>query len=415
MISRIEAKELIKRYITANEPIQTGATLGAIRPNTTFNVYNIPIEFLVPNVMNDRIAMRIREYEEENNRKLNFENETDIEYIYKTLEDENQSDNQHTLEDLAKKGQEEFGVITCDGIVVSGNRRVTLLRKLWQGEASKYHQPFDKFKCLKCIVLDDTYTEKEILALETITQMGKDKQVDYNRINLYIKVDNLFKAGYGYKQIRDYMGIKKESEVKEMHDLYKFMCEYLENIGKANYFSLLDGLEDQIMKTSTFFKKLDNKTYDADWEYDDNDVNEFKLVCYDYLRAHYEGKEYRDVLLGKVNKNKGNGVFTNKKVWARFLKRHNDTIEAHEEKLITEEDWKMLGKSQFKSILNSAKNDLNDILQNKNAKDLIFAIDQKVDSLETIIESFDELDKDDVEKLKKINKRIYNICREFRN
>ena len=108
MITRIEAKELIKKYMAANTPIQTGATLGTIRPNTTFDVYNIPIEYLVPNVMNDRIAMRIREYEEENNRKLSFENETDIEYIYKTIEDENKSDNQHTLEDLAKKGQEEF-------------------------------------------------------------------------------------------------------------------------------------------------------------------------------------------------------------------------------------------------------------------------------------------------------------------
>ena len=31
------------------------------------------------------------------------------------------------------------------------------------------------------------------------------------------------------------------------------------------------------------FKKLDNKTYDADWEYDDNDVNDFKLVCYESI------------------------------------------------------------------------------------------------------------------------------------
>ncbi len=415
MITRIEAKELIKKYMAANNPIQTGATLGTIRPNTTFDVYNIPIEYLVPNVMNDRIAMRIREYEEDNNRKLSFENETDIEYIYKTIEDENKSDNQHTLEDLAKKGQEEFGVITCDGIVVSGNRRATLLRKLWQGEATKYNQPCDKFKCLKCIVLDETYTEKEILALETITQMGKDKQVDYNRINLYIKVDNLFRAGYGYKQIKDYMGMKKESDVKDMHDLYKFMCEYLENIGKANHFSLLDGLEDQMIKTSTFFKKLDNKTYDADWEYDDNDVNDFKLVCYDYLRAHYEGKEYRDVLLGKVNKNKGNGVFTNKRIWYKFLTRHNSIIEAHEDKLITENDWKMLGKTQFKSILSAAEHDLKDILQNKNAKDLISAIDQKVDSLETLIDACNELDEEDVEKLQSINKRIYNIFREFKD
>ena len=74
----------------------------------------------------------------------------------------------------------------------------------------------------------------------------------------------------------------------------------------------------------------------------------------------------------------------------------------------------MLGKTQFKSILSDAEHDLKDILQNKNAKDLISAIDQKVDSLETLIDACNELDEEDVEKLQSINKRIYNIFREFK-
>ena len=414
MITRIEAKKLIFKYIQTNEPVQTGASLGTIRPGKKYDVYNIPLAYLVPNVLNDRIAMRIREYESEIGRKLSFDIEEDIEYVYKTIFDENKKENEHTLRDLALKGQEENAVITCDGIVVSGNRRLTLLRKLYNGEVNNLNRPTDEFGFLKCIVLDESFTTKEVQALETITQMGKDKQVDYNRINLYIKVDNLANAGYNYNKIKEYMGLKNEKEASQMHELYKFMCQYLENIGKLNHFSLLDGLEDQMIKTYTFFKHLDNKAYDANWDYTENDVADFKMVCYDYLRAHYEGKEYRDVLLGKVNKNKGDGVFTDQSVWKKFLERHNNIIDSHVERLITEDDWKNLGSNQFASNLASASKSLYDIHQNKSAKDLIDVIDQKVNMLETIVLNLNELDSTDLDTLKNINKRIYNLCKDFK-
>jgi hypothetical protein len=38
------------------------------------------------------------------------------------------------------------------------------------------------------IILEDDISENEILALETQIQIGENRKVDYNRINLYIKV-----------------------------------------------------------------------------------------------------------------------------------------------------------------------------------------------------------------------------------
>lgn len=59
-ITREEAREKIKKIISEQTPIKTGQTLP-IRSGTTFNVYLIPIEYLAPNVLNDRITWKIRE------------------------------------------------------------------------------------------------------------------------------------------------------------------------------------------------------------------------------------------------------------------------------------------------------------------------------------------------------------------
>ena len=82
--SRKEAKEKISEYINNHQPIKTGVKLP-IKIGETFKVYRIPLEYLVPNVLNDRIAWKIREFEAENGRKLSVENETDINYVYKLI------------------------------------------------------------------------------------------------------------------------------------------------------------------------------------------------------------------------------------------------------------------------------------------------------------------------------------------
>ncbi len=72
MISRAEAKKKIEEIVLSKNAIKTGITLP-IRKGETFEVFRIPIEYLVPNILNDRITWKIREYEAENNRTLNIE------------------------------------------------------------------------------------------------------------------------------------------------------------------------------------------------------------------------------------------------------------------------------------------------------------------------------------------------------
>ena len=410
MITRAEAKAKIAQIQATQTPIKTGITLP-IRKGDTFKVWRIPLALLIPNVFNDRITWKIREYEAENDRALDMESDDDIELLYSMIMQEHPADNEKTKADLAKNGQQVDGVITNDGRIVDGNRRATLLRALFNGEADKYGQNVEDFRYFNAIVLPEDVDAKEIMALETMLQIGVDKKVDYNRICLYIKVDNLIKAGYTYAQIKQYMGLKSENDVENMANIFKLMEEYLVAIGKPNRFTLLDGLEDQFINTRTVFKKLDNGTYDANWEYTPSDVASFKMVCYDYMRSKFEGKKYRDVLVGKPNKT--NGVFIEKSVWDEFLEHHDSIVDANDPE--SEDDWKYLGKrgGKLDQNLNNAVQKLDSVLKDKDITKLIREINVKVDRLEELVANADEVSADDIESMKALSKSLYKIYSKF--
>ena len=408
-ITREEAKQKIEAILNSQPPIKTGQTLP-IRTGTTFNVYLIPVEYLAPNVLNDRIAWKIREFEAEKGRKLSPNNQDDVEYVYDLIEQENPQENVKTLKDLAEKGQQVDGIITKDGIIIDGNRRATLLRKLFKGAASKFNKNLEDFRFFKAIVLSEDIDDKEIMALETRIQIGEDKKLDYNPICLYIKVDNLSSAEYNDQQIANYMNIS-ESEVKDRREIFKLMNEYLEAIGKPNHYTLLDGLEDQFINTKTVFKRMDNGTYSTyDWEYSDEDVANFKQVCYDYLRAKFEGKKYREILIGKPNKT--NGVFIKKSVWEDFLKNHENIIDRNDPQ--NEHDWELLGKKQFAQNLKDASNKLDDVLNEKNVTSLIGTIQSKVRSLKECLDESEELNSDDYNRLKDTNSILWQIIKDYK-
>ena len=410
MITRAEAKAKIAQIQATQTPIKTGITLP-IRKGDTFKVWRIPLALLIPNVFNDRITWKIREYEAENDRVLDMESDDDIELLYSMIMQEHPADNEKTKADLAKNGQQVDGVITNDGRIVDGNRRATLLRALFNGEADKYGQNVEDFRYFNAIVLPEDVDAKEIMALETMLQIGVDKKVVYNRICLYIKVDNLIKAGYTYAQIKQYMGLKSENDVENMANIFKLMEEYLVAIGKPNRFTLLDGLEDQFINTRTVFKKLDNGTYDANWEYTPSDVASFKMVCYDYMRSKFEGKKYRDVLVGKPNKT--NGVFIEKSVWDEFLEHHDSIVDANDPE--SEDDWKYLGKrgGKLDQNLNNAVQKLDSVLKDKDITKLIREISVKVDRLEELVENAEEMSADDIESMKALSKSLYKISSKF--
>ena len=147
----------------------------------TENVYKIPLEYLVYNKYNGRILSRTQSLEKQQY-KIDAETPEGEERIGDLLWESNEQRNKTTLSSITDNGQQKVGIITKDGIIIDGNRRVLLLRK---GK---------KWDYFKTVVLDVTLEENplEIEKLETTYQMGEDEKVGYNATEKYIKTKLLY-------------------------------------------------------------------------------------------------------------------------------------------------------------------------------------------------------------------------------
>src|SRR5690606_5940343 len=128
--------------------------------------------------------------------------------------------NEETLNNILKNKQQKFGVITNDGRVIDGNRRVAILKKIYYSEEGTYKNiNRDNFKYFEAVILSDDIDDEEIQILETKLQMGEDEKVDYNPIEKYIKIDKLYRLNKDYKEIASLINsIKNEKEAEEMHN-----------------------------------------------------------------------------------------------------------------------------------------------------------------------------------------------------
>jgi len=281
------------------------------------DVYKIPLDYLIYNKYNGRILSRTKSLESQG-RQIDAETVTGKELVEKLLTESNPSRNKQTLESITKLGQEKVGIITKDGIIIDGNRRAMLLR-----QSGKY----DYFKT---VVLDVTLEENptEIEKLETIYQMGEDEKLGYNPIEKYLKAKGLRQRNIAVEKIADWMG-ETQGTIEEYLAVMETMDDYLDYLGYNRVYTQLDGREDLFIFltkwTENFYGEESVKAFDG---YRDTDVDDLKLIAYDYIRvvrwAEYKGKEFRIIADGL----KENHFFGNKAIWNDFRDFHFSHVQA---------------------------------------------------------------------------------------
>lgn len=293
----------------------------------TKNVYLIPLDYLVYNKYNGRILSRTQSLETQNY-IFDVESDEGKSKIEDLLWFSNETRNKTTLSSINDYGQQKVGIITKDGIIIDGNRRVMLLNK---GK---------KYNYFKAVVLDVTLDENplEIEKLETTYQMGEDEKVGYNATEKYIKSKLLYKKlsqqtyssnpekhNPSHKvigKIANWMGIDS-SEVIKYLDTMEVMDEYLEFLEYDGIYTQLDKREDQFLNLTkwlkTFYGEDSKKGFDG---YVNDDVDDLKAIAFDYIRAKYEGKEFRIIAEGQ----RPNHFFGDKEIWQSFAAYHNDRI-----------------------------------------------------------------------------------------
>jgi hypothetical protein len=281
------------------------------------DVYKIPLEYLVYNKYNGRILSRTKSLESQG-KEIDVETDAGKQLVEKLLMESNPSRNRQTLESITNLGQEKVGIITKDGIIIDGNRRAMLLRRS------------GKYDYFKTAVLDVTLEENptEIEKLETIYQMGEDEKLGYNAIEKYLKAKGLRQRNISEKKIGEWMG-ETDGTIEEYLAVMKTMDDYLDYLGYNGVYTQLDGREDPFISltkwTKNFYGEGSAKAFDG---YRDTDVDDLKLLAYDYIRvvrwAQYEGKEFRIIADGL----KENHFFGNKAIWDDFRDFHFSRVQA---------------------------------------------------------------------------------------
>src|SRR3546814_6892560 len=86
--------------------------------------------------LNGRIEAEMLTWEQENAAPIGTYDDELHGKIGAFLWDSNKGRNKATLADLTSKGQQKPGIVSLDGVIIDGNRRAMLLRKL-EGESDR--------------------------------------------------------------------------------------------------------------------------------------------------------------------------------------------------------------------------------------------------------------------------------------
>jgi hypothetical protein len=309
-------------------------------------VYEINLENLVYNRFNGRIASFVKSYEKQTGHELDPTSPADIKRIEEFLWNSNISSNKATEKSIAEQGQLKYGIVTKDGVIIDGNRRAMILKKVFTNENPVYFH---------AVVLEETLDEnpKEIMRLETTYQMGEDAKVDYEPIEKYLKCADLKSYEFSNDEIAKMMG-EPSSKIDKYISMMTLMDEYLDKLGYSGIYTRLDKTEGAFWDLDDYLNRYSGgRSKLIQWKYDDSDLHDLKLVYFDYIRGIYnrgkgsgsesgDSKDYR--FIGQTSK-KGS-FFANKEVWDNFRDRHFEEIDKIREKEPTIEELRAQSPTQ---------------------------------------------------------------------
>ena len=292
----------------------------------TLPVYEINLDYLIYNRYNGRIASLVKSYEKQTGQELDSTNPNDIKIIEDFLWNSNIPSNKATEKNMKEVGgQLKYGIVTLDGVIIDGNRRARILRKVYAKDNPIY---------FRAVVLDETIDEnpKEIMRLETTYQMGEDAKVDYNAVEKYLKCKDLTDLGFSNLEIANMMA-EHESRIEEYLSIMDLMNDYLDKLNYNGIYTRLDKTEGAFVDVNAYLDRYKGRRSKMiKWHYNDSDLLDLKLIYFDFIRGIYnrgknreegDSKDYR--YIGQTSK-KGS-FFANQEVWENFRDRHFNEID----------------------------------------------------------------------------------------
>lgn len=217
--------------VVLGDPVST-KKLSIQGQTKIFDVYRIPIEYLLYNKKNGRIATYVSQFIDEGKEfpQNNIEEFNNI--IEKYIENSNPEALKKTKANIRIMSQTEPAVVMENGIILDGNRRFTSLRQLTKEGAGA------EFAYLEAVILpSDKYTEKDIKRLELNLQHAIESKVDYNPIDRLVDIyrDLIEDKAFTPEEYATETQISVR-KINEDIEVAKLMVEYLAYIEQPKKF-----------------------------------------------------------------------------------------------------------------------------------------------------------------------------------
>lgn len=337
-----------------SEPSKAQGSQKLYYKNTTqsFPVYRIDLDYLIYNRHNGRIEAEMLTWEQEHSITPGQYDEKLHDLIDKFLWISSSARNKQTLQDLEEKEQQRPGIVSLDGVIIDGNRRAMLLRRLAarKGNGKQY---FD------AIILPDAYDEnqKEIVRLETQYQLGEDSKVEYGPLQKYLHARRLHDdLSISTEEIDRLMGQPSGNAVKLL-GIMALMDEYLDHIGCHRLYTMLkdtDGTkEGMFVDLYSDLKRLKSGNAKVPWAFDDLDYLALKIIQFDFIRLG-EFSDAKKVYREISHQGKGNNFFSHQEIWSAFYQAHERDIDPITEEIPALEEF-MSQNPDFQGKIDAAR------------------------------------------------------------
>jgi hypothetical protein len=262
-------------------------------------IYRLALDDLAYHKGNGRIKAEVLEKEAELGRELNIADKADQKIIRELLLSIRVEENEKIKADLKKNGQINPGIITSDGIVINGNRRKALLEDLYQETG------IDQYNYLDVQVLPSDINKAELWLIEAGIQLSAPQQLDYSPINHLLKLKEGIAAGLEIERMASRIyGVSKEKIEEDLKRL-DLIDEYLGDfVCKGGRYHLVRGLNEHFINLQIILDWAEHPrgAVRRDWQPDENDIEELKIVGFYYIRMkmpHLRIRELRDLFAMK--------------------------------------------------------------------------------------------------------------------
>lgn len=313
VIDRKNEDEL-RRYLTANRKRDFPYHIPWKGPRPVrFDVYKVPIKALHFNFNNTRLRAELDGRLYQDDEKANPESKNHQEIVENILLESKwigEIETKRLTEDLQLRGQLDPAVATVDGVLIDGNRRLAIFRRLTRSRQNP------AFSQMEVCVLPRDATIDDLKELEMRIQMSHSFKVGYGKINAALEFRSLHRdLDWTLQRIESVTGKEfKKSEINGMIEIIDLIDGYLEFLPprgahRKRYADLDKGWES--------FANLNNiLSYFERRRVQKDELERIRLLGFGIIR--YESSTYADI------RNLGN-VLKDRKA-ANKLREQSDTL-----------------------------------------------------------------------------------------